>query len=121
MTKQPLILVIAPDQHLRRSIAFALEAEGLLVEAVADLAALSGGSIAAAICAVVDENAVTASRDGWRRVAALPNHVILLIDRLRQIPEHYARNALAKPLLGRSLVEAVLAAQATGLPLSRIP
>lgn len=107
MKKPSSILVVAPDEQLRRSIAFALEAEGLQVEAFSDLRTASESDARDAEFAIVDENAVLSVQDGWRRVAALPHEVVLLIDRLRGVPEHYATRAVRKPLLGRRLVDAV--------------
>ena len=105
------VLVVAPDESLRRSIAFALEAEGLRVETFSDLRSVPTTAATASSCAVIDENAVLLDKDGWNHVAALTDRVVLLVDRLRRVPEHYAPSAVHKPLLGRRLVEAVIPAE----------
>ena len=107
-----LVLVVAPDRELRRSIEFALEAEGFGISAHAELAAaLSSPRLECAACAVIDENAI-----GARSAAhLLPDHVgrpvVLLVDRLRADPQAApGMSVLTKPLLGRMLVETVAAA-----------
>lgn len=109
MTHGPDVLVVAPDAELRRSIAFALEAEGLCIASRPDLPDAAEPAFWDARCSVVDEDAVEAAPDGWRRLAALTQPQVLLVDRLA-VPEACAAVALRKPLLGRGLVEAVLAA-----------
>lgn len=112
------VLVVAPDFGLRRSIAFVLEVEGLdvlSVERLSDLPAPAEG--AAAACVIVDAEAVRSDPAGLQRLSELSNPVILLVDRLGEFPEAGVR-VLRKPLLGRSLVEAVAVARARPLPIT---
>lgn len=110
MNSSPRILVVAPDAELRRSIDFALEAEGLHVILRAHLpppALLEG----VYDCAVVDESVVLSASDGWARLAAIPCATVLLVDRIGSAPRgHFTGSIIRKPLLGRSLVDRVLAA-----------
>ena len=105
-----IVLVAAPGAELRRSIVFALEADGYVAEAHASLAAaMAASSAASCICFIVDENAL----DGHTRRAAtlkrLGIPVILLVDRIRTIPRVAGMKVLTKPLLGQSLLESVRA------------
>lgn len=107
------ILVVAPNDQLRRSIEFALEAEGFGVVSHALLPAANGslgrGHYA---CLVVDEEAVTPSAPTWEKLASFAGPVVLLVDKLRAGPEGKAMTLLHKPLLGRSLTETVTGAVA---------
>jgi hypothetical protein len=111
MNANPRVLVVAPDAELRRSIVFALEAEGLHVILRDELPAPS--FILAPeglVYAVVDESAVLTAPDGWARLAALPCRTVLLVDRMHAMPPaDFAGIVVRKPLLGRSLVEPILA------------
>lgn len=105
-----MVLVVAPDVRLRRSIEFVLEAEGLKVASRADLTVAFDASEISRRCAIIDEDAIAAFPGGWERVAEVTAPVILLVDRLREIPERYQPAVVRKPLLGSSLVDAVRAA-----------
>ena len=112
-----LVLVVAPDRELRRSIEFALEAEGFGIDSHAQLAAaLASPCVDSTACAVIDEDAI-GGRNGkdappLDRVA---RPVVLLVDQLRAVPQAPAGiRVLTKPLLGRLLVETVAAAIADG-------
>lgn len=101
------VLVVAPDDELRRSIAFALEAEGFVVSPRRRLSSVVEGLHDNAFdCAVVDEEAID-RREGWGGLSPIACPIVLLIDRLRNLPGHMAVTPLAKPLLGRDLTETV--------------
>lgn len=107
------ILVVAHDEELRRSIAFALEAEGLAVSCRADLASAAEiAAISAFGCAVVDEDAMCDVEGAWETLSRMMLPVILLIDHLRATSGSPTMRLLNKPLLGRHLVEAVLSSLA---------
>jgi hypothetical protein len=109
-----IVLVVAPDQELRRSIEFALEAEGFRVDSHAFLSsALVSPAAADAACLVIDENAVTSSRQEWTQLHQLVRPVILLVDQLRTIPQIARLEVLTKPLLGHLLIEKVVCAVAS--------
>jgi CheY-like chemotaxis protein len=102
------ILVVVPDDDLRRSIIFALESEGFALSVASQLPALSDyPQLSAVDCIVVDENAIDVRGGGWERLGSLGRPAILLIDALRDIPPEFAQTAVMKPLLGSCLVDAV--------------
>jgi DNA-binding response OmpR family regulator len=101
------VLVVAPDDELRRSIAFALEAEGFSVSTHRLLSpALKRASNDRFDCAVIDENTI-GRRDGWNALSGIPCPIVLLLDRLRLAPDQIRVTPLFKPLLGRILVDTV--------------
>jgi DNA-binding response OmpR family regulator len=107
------VLVVAPDPAFRRSLEFALEAEGYAVASHAQLSVLSAAPVAADIaCAIIDEDALRDAAEGWRLLRRTPMPVILLMDRLSSAPELTGTVIVVKPLLGNALitsVEAVIA------------
>lgn len=113
MRRLQTILVAAPGAELRRSLAFALDADGFDVVSHRSLrAALESAGGAAGV--VVDENALS---DGTKDVAALKRFgrpVILLVDRMRVLPRIDGLRVLDKPLLGRLLIETVQSALTEG-------
>jgi hypothetical protein len=106
------VFVVAPNAELRRSLEFLFRAEDMQVVARADLGERLEIDDVGRSCAVVDENAIAMSPDGWARLARIARPVILLVDRMRPIPECYRAIAVRKPLLGPKLVEAVREAAA---------
>jgi hypothetical protein len=106
---QDTVLVVVPDPELRRSVEFALEAEGYRVDSHALLAAaLESSWITHMACAIVDENAIASRAGSGDRLDAIARPVILLVDQLRSVPETPRIMTLTKPLLGRRLVETVV-------------
>ncbi|MBX9465308.1 MAG: transcriptional regulator [Aquamicrobium sp.] len=104
------VLVVVPDPELRRSVEFALEAEGFHVDSYALLtAALRSGGVEHCACAIVDENAVSERSGIGNRLELIPQPVILLVDTLRSVPQTPHVTILTKPLLGRGLVDTVVA------------
>lgn len=108
---QHKVLVVVPDPELRRSVEFALEAEGFWVDSHALLAAaLQAATAGQMVCTVVDENAVSGRSGIADRLDPVPRPIVLLVDRLRNVPETTSHIAiLTKPLLGRRLVDTVVA------------
>lgn len=111
MHPQHKVLVVVPDPELRRSVEFALEAEGFWVDSHALLAAaLQAATAGQMVCTVVDENAVSGRSGIADRLDPVPRPIVLLVDRLRNVPETTSHIAiLTKPLLGRRLVDTVVA------------
>ncbi|MET2831514.1 hypothetical protein [Mesorhizobium shangrilense] len=102
------ILIVVPEEDLRRSIVFALEAEGLDVVTCAGLEdILSLPRLARADCMVVDDMALRIS-SGYGGPPNLAMPVVLLADTVPDARPEWVDVTLLKPLLGRSLVDAVV-------------
>ena len=105
-----IVLIAAPGSELRRSIAFALEADGFTAEAHASLAAaMALPAATTSICLIVDENALDGQGNRAATLKRLGIPVILLADRIRKIPRVAGMKVLTKPLLGPTLVDTVRA------------
>lgn len=103
-----LILVVAPDHEFRRSLEFTLEAELYGVDSHDGLTtAVASPLTQKALCAIVDEDAVRDHALGWEALDHLPTPVILLLDKLKPPVSRPDMTVLAKPLLGRALIQAV--------------
>jgi hypothetical protein len=104
-----IALLVAPDDMVRRSLEFVIQAEGIIVDSHAFLAsAIESPFLKKADCAVVDEDAVRAQKNDLDSLRKLPWPIILLTERPEQhrtisgtVPVH----VLAKPLLGAILIE----------------
>ncbi|MDP3897655.1 MAG: hypothetical protein Q8Q62_13365 [Mesorhizobium sp.] len=101
------MLVVAADDGFRRSLVFALEAEGFDVAPYSGLepamAALAGTP---ASCVVVDEDALR-ERDEWNGLMRSGRSVILLIDAAAPPPGADNLAVLRKPVFGNKLVESI--------------
>lgn len=104
------VLIVAPDEELRRSIAFALEAEGLRVATQPSLPANDENRQAGFACLVVDEDALEGDDGRWASLPEASPTTILLVDRLRTLKPREGLSTIDKPLLGQVLVDAVIAA-----------
>jgi hypothetical protein len=104
-----IALLVAPDDMVRRSLEFVIQAEGIFVDSHAFLAsAIESPLLKKADCAVVDEDAVRVQKTALECLRQLPWPIILLAERperhhaiSRSVPVH----VLAKPLLGAILIE----------------
>ncbi len=105
------VLVVAPDQAIRRSLSFALEAEGYRVDASPGLhsGALPPTGRETA-CAIVDEDALTDRKNPVPELSGLYLPVILLVEQRRHLPALPRLSIIEKPPLGRDLLDAVAAA-----------
>jgi DNA-binding response OmpR family regulator len=102
-----IILVVAFDVDLRRSIEFALEAEGYVVNSHARLfEATTSPTVSAAACMVVDEDSLQDLED-WRLFCRLTKPTVLLADKSQRPGGTDAACIIFKPLLGNALVETV--------------
>ena len=113
--RSPLVLVVAPDKDFRRSLEFALEAEGFTVDSYGSMAGAFASSRAEeAGCAVVDDTAI----GKWPEVEKESRHfgrpVVLLSDRIGTMPRLPLTTVLSKPFLGNPLIEAVRQIVTTG-------
>ena len=112
-----IVFVLDDDLAVRESLKFALELEGLKVEACAGVAELEDHpKLARAGCLVIDPNLPTLNEgfDMLDRLAAdrFSTPVIVITSRatarLRRRSEDFGvRRILEKPLLDRTLVEAI--------------
>ena len=103
-----VVVIVAPHDGFRRSLEFALEAEGFFIESHALLtAALESPLAMSAACAVIDEDAIRDQSGLPEMLDRFGTPVILLVDRLRRLPGTGRVSALTKPLLGNALIDAV--------------
>lgn len=111
-----MILVVVPDAGFRRSIEFALEAEGYGVESRAQLSTATTSPAASLICcAVIDEDAAEDGADAWKFLWHFAKPIVLLVDRPWSLPEPEGMKVLVKPLIGNALVETVRQLVAHGI------
>ena len=115
MSQAQIILVAVPGTELRQSIVFALEADGFEIVSYSSLtAALAAPEARRAASLVVDENALQ-SADSEQLLRTFGRPIVLLVDKLRVVPEIAGIKVLTKPLLGRMLTETVKGTLAVGL------
>jgi FixJ family two-component response regulator len=104
------VLVVAPKEEFRRSVAFALEAEGFGVESHALLAsALTSPLVETADCAVIDDHAINAMNGGWAALSRFKQPIVLLSNHAEPVTLLPHVTVLLKPLLGRLLTDTVIA------------
>ena len=115
MAANASIIVVAPDRGFRRSVEFALEAEGFTVGGYPFLA-VAEISIAAptTCCAVIDEDAIEDKLHSWNSLRGLSKPVILLAARPQSLPESTGMCIVEKPVVGNALIEAVKTAMVSG-------
>lgn len=102
-----IIIVVASDVELRRSIEFALEAEGYVVTSHGRLLeATMSPAASAAACIVVDEDSLQDLAD-WRMFCSLTTPTVLLADKSERPGGTDAACIIFKPLLGNALVETI--------------
>lgn len=102
------VLVVVPDAELRRSIEFAFEAEGFLIEPHDCVQkAMLESSRSDVVCIVIDEDAIDLRRSAVKTLECAPKPLILLVDKLRAAAKGDEFRVLTKPLLGRLLVDTV--------------
>lgn len=108
MAAPVLILVAAPDAALRHSLIFALESAGFTVDAHSQGSdALLAPATRAAVCAVIDDDAIGDWQLASRQFARFARPVILLVGSARDVPGLPRVHPLVKPFLGEPLIEAV--------------
>jgi FixJ family two-component response regulator len=104
-----MVLVIAQDETVRRSLKFVIEAEGIIVNSHTHLASAIASSLTtSADCTVIDEDALRHQKSASSDFLHLPQPVILLVERPERhkdlmdlVPVHI----LAKPLAGNLLID----------------
>jgi DNA-binding response OmpR family regulator len=116
LTASPLVLVVAPDKDFRRSLEFALEAEGFAVDSYGSMAGAFASSRAEeAGCAVVDDTAIGKWPEVEKEFRHFGRPVVLLSDRIGTMPSLPFTTVLIKPFLGNPLIEAVREVVASGV------
>ncbi|MEQ1955044.1 hypothetical protein [Mesorhizobium sp. CN2-181] len=108
MTTATLVLVVAPERDFRRSLEFALEAEGFAVETHARTSdAFVSTRAQEADCTVIDDAAIEDWRAAEEQFRRFGRPVILLVGRIRPVPDLPFTTILTKPFLGTPLIETV--------------
>lgn len=116
MIATTLVVVVAPDKDFRRSLEFALEAEGFAVDAHASISnAFASLRARQAGCVVVDDAAI----EDWGLVEGqfrrLARPVILLASKAPPLVDQAFTATLTKPFLGTPLIDAVREVTSAGL------
>lgn len=117
MTVAKTILVVAPDPGLRRSLEFALEVEGFVVESHASLSTVEASHEAnAASCVIVDESAIGRGPAGRQPLAGFAGRVILLVEGVDPTAGPEGFSVLTKPVEGSDLIDMVRAFSVRHVP-----
>lgn len=103
----PRLLIIAPDDDLRRSLTFALEAEGYSVTALADAGSAHVVGSGHFACTVVDQAALAGTEASIRAFCAAAKPVVLLSNASLPLVPWDGVSVVEKPMLGESLSQAV--------------
>lgn len=108
------VLVVVPNDELRRSIEFTVQAEGYETESHSGFPSVfAAHKVNGFDCAVVDEDAVDAGQRNlieFARIAGDERPVVVLVDRTAALVETVPFRLLRKPLLGAALIEAIVPA-----------
>ncbi len=106
------MLVVVPNEELRRSIEFTVEAEGFQCESHAGFPTVfATHTVNGFDCAVVDEDAFDAGQKNLQRFAGIAGGerpVVVLVDRTAALAANLPFRLLRKPLLGPALIEAIV-------------
>ena len=98
------LLVIAPNTEFRKSLDFALSAEGY---DVTSLPTLSGSHPESFDLVVVHDAALAGEHDGAVTLLNRARASILLADKPMSLPQHRFSHYVQTPLLGPALTDAV--------------
>lgn len=104
MSEAGRILVIAPDEAMRLSLCFVLEAEGFAV-GLATHAMDVAGELQQADCIIIDETALREARATGLAIG--PSPVIVLAERAEESGAAPGDRLVEKPLLGAALIDLV--------------
>jgi hypothetical protein len=103
-----LILIAAPDKALRHSLVFGLASAGFAVDVHRRAPyAFASRAAGAAVCAVIDDDAICDWHLASNQFAQFGRPVILLVGSARDVPALPRMCRLVKPFLGEPLIEAV--------------
>src|SRR5688572_27960512 len=110
-----MVLVVAPDRAMRRSLAFALDARGYYVEAKPRLhAGQLSLDCGPRICTIVDEDPYADGRNAVAELSGLDVPVILRVERAAPPPARAGLCYIEKPLLAMDLLDADARASRAG-------
>lgn len=98
------ILVIAPDEAMRLSLCFVLEAEGFAVGLAASALEIAG-ELEQADCIIIDDTALREARAAGLTIGPTP--VIVLAERPEESIAGPGDRLVEKPLLGQALIDLV--------------
>jgi len=102
-----MVTIIARDPAVRRSLAFALDAEGYQVSAYPDIEASFGDKKPlTASCTIVDDDTLS-DGDCDVQLGSLPPPVVLLLDPHRRFSKVCTAGVVLKPYLGQAVIELV--------------
>lgn len=105
MPQKARIIIVCPEPAVQTSLCFMLEAEGhtvRVVDALRDAAELTDYD-----CVIVDHKLIGKSPLRLGELAALARPVVLLVDQRKDFSIPEVIRFVEKPLLGRSVIEAV--------------
>ncbi|WP_028002378.1 hypothetical protein [Sinorhizobium arboris] len=101
------IVVVAADQGLRRSVAFALEVEGYSTESY-DTVKKAEESSRGALCAILDDEILRSEPQAATQfLKSLGARAILLADGLSALQAYVDNTVLTKPFTGPDLLGAI--------------
>jgi hypothetical protein len=102
------VTIIARDAAVRRSLAFALDAEGYQVSAYPDIvASFADKRQLTASCTIVDDDTLNDSLSDAELIGALLPPVVLLLDPHRRFSKVSTAGVVLKPYLGQAVIELV--------------
>ncbi|MFQ6242305.1 transcriptional regulator [Sinorhizobium meliloti] len=101
------IIVVAADQGLRRSVAFALEVEGYSTESY-DTVQKAEASSGEALCTILDDEILKSETVAATRLLNnLGRRAILLVDGLSALQPRANYTTLTKPFTGADLISVI--------------
>ncbi len=101
------IVVVAADQGLRRSVAFALEVEGYSTESYGTVQNAEASS-KGALCTILDDEILRSEPQvATQFLKNLGARGILLVDGLSALQPHVGNAILTKPFTGPDLLRAI--------------
>ncbi|MEY9163562.1 FixJ family two-component response regulator [Sinorhizobium fredii] len=100
------IVIVAPDQGLRRSLAFALEVEGYPTQSY-DALWKAEGSATASLCTIIDDEILKSEAQAVQSLQRRGRRIILLVDGMSVLQEHAGTIVLTKPINGSDLLDVV--------------
>jgi DNA-binding response OmpR family regulator len=101
------LLIVVPDLDLRRSLEFALEAEGYFVTSAPDIESARSLPAKAFDCTVLDHAATVGSPAEVIRFCAASEPVVVLSDKPIPWLSEWVSGVVEKPMLGQALLVAI--------------